>query len=111
MSVGGYCSGVSRHLLSCLLVGTVLVFASRHLLSCLLVGTVLVFASRQLLSCLLVGYCSELLAVTCCHVCWWLLFWCLLAVTCCHVCWWLLFSCLLATPVVMSVGGYCSGVC
>ena len=39
MSVGGYCSQV---------------FASLHLLSCLLVGTVLV-----------------LLAVTCCHVCWW----------------------------------------
>ena len=84
-----------------MLVVTVLVFASQHLLSCLLVGTVLVSASH--------------------HVCWWVLFWCLLAVTCCHVTVHLpllscllrrlLFSCLLATPVVMSVGGYCSRVC
>ena len=95
MSVGGYCSGVCYlHLLSCLLVGTVLVSASCHLLSCLLVVTVLVSASRHLLSCLLVG--TVLVSAT---------------FTCCHVCWWVLFRCLLPSPVVMSVGGYCSGVC
>ena len=74
MTTGGAVLVFASHqLLSCLLVGTVLVFASRHLLSCLLVVTVLVFASRLLLSC---NHQQ-------------LLFWCLLAVTCCHVCWWL----------------------
>ena len=104
---------LGAHLVSAsqLLVGTVLVFASRHLLSCLLTVTVLVFASPPVVMSVggLLFWC--LLAVTCCHVCWWVLFWCLLAVTCCHVCWWLLFWCLLAVTCCHVIGGYCSGVC